>query len=401
MLHLPLRIVKFILDELEKNFDSYSYTECYINELGKVILIEDTLALYIGICEEYSTVCLNANEIYKWTINNEFMDMPVNDGKYYTLHIEELTYNTIDFKYNHSKFIRDMEQKTNIQHLSLDIDYSKFRGYTRIYWCPEKPTLAESINNIIPELKLKDRYELWEGIQYFFIVIELIDKKGNKEYAIAFTTQKPNKYMNKLCKSIINGNGFNGDIRALNGDFYKLYKSLNGIKREQRVENHLKYFYFDKYFREKDDVWRYADKVLLNVKNVEYDAEERSSYKIPVNRWVSEEQVYNIVKKLFKEYNVYYQYRPFYLISSIGGQMSYDIFISKLNIAIEYQGKQHFEPIEYFGGEEAYKRTVKRDKEKLELSKKNDITLVYVNYWEDISVDLIREKLANFLNPRK
>lgn len=77
--------------------------------------------------------------------------------------------------------------------------------------------------------------------------------------------------------------------------------------------------------------------------------------------------------------------------------MSYDVFISGLNIAIEYQGKQHFEPVEYFGGEEAYINTLKRDKEKLELSIKNNIKLIYINYWEDISPKLIREKIQDVL----
>ena len=61
-------------------------------------------------------------------------------------------------------------------------------------------------------------------------------------------------------------------------------------------------------------------------------------------------------KKIFKNNKVIYQHRPFFLKSDIGGQMSYDVFISGFNIAIEYQGKQHFEPIDYFGGEEAFKK---------------------------------------------
>lgn len=74
--------------------------------------------------------------------------------------------------------------------------------------------------------------------------------------------------------------------------------------------------------------------------------------------------------------------------------MSYDVFICGLNIAIEYQGKQHFEPVEIFGGEEHFKNQVVRDKLKQELSRKNGVTLIYINYWEDISSDLIKDKVA-------
>lgn len=73
--------------------------------------------------------------------------------------------------------------------------------------------------------------------------------------------------------------------------------------------------------------------------------------------------------------------------------MSYDIFISGLNIAIEYQGKQHYEPVEFFGGEEAFHDLQKRDREKAQLSKENGIKLIYINYWEEITPELIREKI--------
>ena len=66
-----------------------------------------------------------------------------------------------------------------------------------------------------------------------------------------------------------------------------------------------------------------------------------------------------------------------------------------MNIAFEYQGKQHFEPVEIFGGEENFKKGQERDKIKKELSEKNGIKLIYVNYWEDITTNLIKEKLKD------
>lgn len=71
-----------------------------------------------------------------------------------------------------------------------------------------------------------------------------------------------------------------------------------------------------------------------------------------------------------------------------------------LNVAIEYQGKQHFEPVEIFGGEEHFKDQVYRDKLKKELSAANGVSLVYINYWDDISPDLIRERVENALKEK-
>lgn len=60
----------------------------------------------------------------------------------------------------------------------------------------------------------------------------------------------------------------------------------------------------------------------------------------------------------------------------------YDIFFEDFNIAIEFQGAQHFKPVDFggYGKEKAEKLFVEnqeRDKKKRELSKKENITLLY------------------------
>lgn len=78
--------------------------------------------------------------------------------------------------------------------------------------------------------------------------------------------------------------------------------------------------------------------------------------------------------------------------------MSYDVFIISKNTAIEYQGKQHFVPVEFFGGEEHYNKQVERDKKKKMLSNRNGVNLVYINYNETITEELIKfrvEKLQD------
>lgn len=383
---------------MKKNFTHILLKEYIIDEFKKVVLLEDTFALYIGIEEDNFPVYVNAKEIYSWTLNNEFMDMPLKGEKYYVLRIEELNYNSLGFKYNHSKFIRLMQEITGISYLGSDITYTKFRGYTRLYWCLDTTTLAEEINIQLPQLRLRERYEAWEGINYYFIVIELDSIKGVTEYAVAYTTQKPHSYIVAKCKDVIKTGSINGDMRFRYTQFQEAFKSWKGIRRQERLEKHMRYFYFEKRFREKDDVWRYADEILKNVYKGMYFSEERSTYTRPVNKWVSEEQVFTIVKKLYKEFNVIYQHRPFFLRSSMGGQMSYDVFISGLNIAVEYQGKQHFEPVEYFGGESAFQRTVERDKEKLELSIKNNVKILYINYWEVITPKLVQNKINSLIS---
>lgn len=393
MLYLPLRTVKFILEEFEKNFEKYSIKEYKIDNFKKAIILEDSLVLYIEILKSDFPVCCNVEERYLWTRDNDFMDMPQKGGDYYELQIEELTYNTLGFKYNHSAFLRRMKSITGISYLSEDVTYTKFKGYTRCYWCPDKETLVEKIGKQLPELNLRERYNAWEGLKYYFIVLELKGITGQTEYGVAYTTQKPYKYITSLCQTWIE-KGLHGNIRLKNyNEFESVFKSWKGKRKQWRLENCLRYCYSTKNFRETDDVWRYADIVLDKAYNGEYANFEWGTWIKPINRWVSEERVYNIVKKLYKDYCVIYQHRPFFLKSDKGGQLSYDVFIAGLNIAIEYQGKQHFEPVEFFCGEKAFIETQHRDEIKRRLSRENGIKLIYVNYWEDINDDLIKSKL--------
>lgn len=62
---------------------------------------------------------------------------------------------------------------------------------------------------------------------------------------------------------------------------------------------------------------------------------------------LSEKKITNIIKEHFD--NVITQYKPDFLIGYEGKRQSLDIFLPDYNIAIEYQGRQHFSPQKRFG----------------------------------------------------
>ena len=100
----------------------------------------------------------------------------------------------------------------------------------------------------------------------------------------------------------------------------------------------------------------FCNNLLEHLYNDTSSTIEWTGYIYPTARWKTEEIITKTISKYYKEYKVIPQYRPFWLKSSFGGQMSYDIYISELKIAIEYQGEQHFKPVDYFGGEESFKK---------------------------------------------
>jgi len=58
--------------------------------------------------------------------------------------------------------------------------------------------------------------------------------------------------------------------------------------------------------------------------------------------------------------------------------------IPKIDLAVEYQGEQHFKPIEIFGGEKGFQENKERDKRKKMLCEANGIRLEYINYDQDM-----------------
>ncbi len=60
------------------------------------------------------------------------------------------------------------------------------------------------------------------------------------------------------------------------------------------------------------------------------------------------------------------------------GRQSLDFYLPDFNMAIECQGIQHFEPKDFFGGDDELKNIVKRDNRKLKKCSSNNIEMVYV-----------------------
>lgn len=89
--------------------------------------------------------------------------------------------------------------------------------------------------------------------------------------------------------------------------------------------------------------------------------------------WISETLLYYAVKDSLREHEVIHHGNPKWL-----GLQHLDIYIPDLNIGVEYQGKQHTEPVEFFGGVKAFKKNLERDKRKKRLCAENDLKLFYV-----------------------
>lgn len=137
----------------------------------------------------------------------------------------------------------------------------------------------------------------------------------------------------------------------------------------------------------------------FNIKNSGFISEYE--YKLRLEKWENEYnknlfELYNdgtIIPKWKNEYLLYfmfsvvfedaqYQYRAKWL-----GLQSLDIYIPSLNVGIEYQGQQHYQPIDYFGGKEKLNEQKERDLTKKKLCIENGVKLLEWKYDTEVNIE--------------
>ena len=70
-------------------------------------------------------------------------------------------------------------------------------------------------------------------------------------------------------------------------------------------------------------------------------------------------------------------------------RFDFAVFCEKgsLRNLIEYDGKQHFEPIEFFGGIESYNQLKVNDDKKEKYCKENNIKLIRIPYYDKDNIE--------------
>lgn len=367
----------------EKYISDYTYLTYSIKEYEKVYLIEDCAIEFIYSNEK------NGN----WIAVEEIFDNGNND-------------------LNIKKFI---------QKDWYLVQFLPFYGYLGES-TPFVKSRFEYVNQKLPQLNIQDRYDKWEGFQVPYLVFELTEN-GKTGYAICKTNAKQTvKQVLSIGSELMNACISAMQLTAKTNDEYI---DASSTKYHFTLDKAIRQIMLDRLSSKTDISWRkknlgngklgleekgmvffwinayikgynqYTDgTVIEDIKKGRYVDIDKYEYVIPENKWKSEQLVFELAKQLYPKYTVFYQYRPEYLKAG-NSQLSYDVYIAKKRVAIEYQGKQHFEPVEIFGGEKAFEKQKKRDALKRELSIKNNIKLVYINYWENITPELLKEKIEN------
>jgi hypothetical protein len=103
-------------------------------------------------------------------------------------------------------------------------------------------------------------------------------------------------------------------------------------------------------------------------------------------KWKHELSLFREIRKKFPD--TLYQYRPDWL-----KRQSLDIYIPSIKTGIEYQGIQHYQPVDFFGGEEALLQRQELDKTKKYLCDANDVRLIEWPYSMEPTIGNIKKML--------
>ena len=99
----------------------------------------------------------------------------------------------------------------------------------------------------------------------------------------------------------------------------------------------------------------------------------------PKCRLIGQTRLYNKLKEIFPTLDILFEVDKT-KVPWIGNQRL-DIYIPKINMAIELMGPQHYEEIPYFKNGSSLKVTQERDKRKRQKCKENNCTLVELKYY--------------------
>lgn len=230
------------------------------------------------------------------------------------------------------------------------------KGYKLLYI--DYYAKKNSVNNEIPST-----YFIKTNKEGFFTEKEMIQAKINFDYTL---------------KLDYTGNIFSSDkVKYFEVDI--LYWSIKDVYHSKR-KSAANRIYIGNPFR------KLVNKILRNAENM-----LREQHGLPKigEGWISEMEMYNLIKNKFKD--AIHHASPNWL-----KPQHFDVYVPSEGIAFEYQGKQHFEPVDFFGGKESFENMKQLDIRKKKKCKKNKILLIEWFYDEEISELILHDKLKKW-----
>lgn len=112
--------------------------------------------------------------------------------------------------------------------------------------------------------------------------------------------------------------------------------------------------------------------------------------------WVNEEATLNIVSDILGEHALREWTADWLVNPATGANLYVDGYFPRHSIGVEHQGRQHYEPLDFFGGEEAFTQLQQRDRVKCLLLEQHKIKALYIRY-DEVNRKAIAAKVSQLL----
>ena len=100
--------------------------------------------------------------------------------------------------------------------------------------------------------------------------------------------------------------------------------------------------------------------------------------------------MFHIIENIHKGKTTLRHYRPDWLEG-----LEIDIYIPDEKIGFEYQGIQHFKPVEHWGGIAQLKKQQEHDARKKQLCEVHDIKLICISCYENLTYEHILQRIQS------
>jgi len=172
-------------------------------------------------------------------------------------------------------------------------------------------------------------------------------------------------------------------------EYDRLIAIVYGPDRNDIAPNEITYWHNVKMGEEKKMVRLRREAQQLErsfTKKIENIVRKEFGFKKVGEGWVCETILYQIVCRILYNHEILRHYRPVWLEG-----LELDIYIPSLKLAFEYQGQQHFQPLQVWGGQKALQDLRVRDARKVEICNNLGIKLITIDYTEPLVEDYIRK----------
>ena len=221
-----------------------------------------------------------------------------------------------------------------------------------------------------------------------------IDKVKNDLISFGYTPIDLSNYKNSRnskikvkCKEghIIESSYDNLKVRGC-----KKCRDLNLMTKEEEIEAYLKEIGIE--LKEIIEYKGFSSVIKIVCENghtyeTKYSLIKQGIFRCPecATKYKGEEAISIFLEKNNIPYSRQYKFED----CKIKRCLKFDFYLPTYNMCIEYDGIQHFEPTEHFGGEESFLKTQKRDQTKNNYCKENNITLIRIPYWDFKNIENI------------